>query len=131
VASFLQGRALTAMHEVSIAMSLVEMTCEELAQTEGRVESLHVRIGRLSGIVPGALVSAFELASEGTPIEGAGILIEETPVRVVCPTCREERSIEGVTDFRCPACGASATEVVGGRELELVSLEISNVAADC
>jgi hydrogenase nickel incorporation protein HypA/HybF len=119
------------MHELSIAMSLVEMTCEELVQTEGRVESLHVRVGRLSGVVPGALASAFELASEGTPIEGAGIVIEETPIRVVCPACREERPIEDVTNFRCPACGAAATEVVGGRELELVALEISDVAVHC
>ena len=114
------------MHELSIAMSLVEMSCEELAQTEGRVESLHVRVGRLSGVVPGALASAFELAAEGTPIEGAGIVIEEAPVRVSCPSCGEERPIEDVSSFRCPACGAPATEVVGGRELELVSLEISS-----
>ena len=119
------------MHELSIAMSLVEMTCEELSQTEGRVESLHVRIGRLSGVVPNALVSAFELASEGTPIEGAGIVIEETPVLVLCPVCREERPIEDIQNFRCAICGSPATEVVGGRELELVSLEFSNVAANC
>jgi hydrogenase nickel incorporation protein HypA/HybF len=120
------------MHELSIAMSLVEMTCEELEkQADGRVEALHVRIGRLSGVVPNALISAFELAAEGTPIEGAGIVIEETPIRVMCPVCREERAIEDVQNFRCASCGAPASEVVGGRELELVALEISNVTASC
>ena len=58
-------------------------------------------------------------------------MIEEAPIRVMCPTCREERAIEDVQNFRCASCGAPVSEVVGGRELELVALEISNISASC
>ena len=120
------------MHELSIAMSLVEVSCEELERQAGtRVEALHLRIGPLSGVVPGSLVSAFELASEGTPIQGARLAIEQTDVRVLCPFCSEERPIESIRSFRCAACGTPTPEIVGGRELELVSLEISGEPVEC
>ena len=120
------------MHELSIAMSLVEASCEELERQAGtRVEALHVRIGPLSGVVAGSLLSAFELASEGTPIQGARLAIEETSVRVLCPSCSQERSIESIQSFRCADCGTPAPEIVGGRELELVSLEISGEPVEC
>ena len=119
------------MHELSIAMSLVEASCQELARQCGtRVESLHVRIGRLSGVIPTALASAFELAAEGTPIQGAGIIIEEAPVRVLCPCCGDERPVRKQV-FRCADCGTATPDVVSGRELEIVSLEISNITAEC
>ncbi len=120
------------MHELSIAVSLVEVGCEELERQAGtRVEALHVRIGPLSGVVPGSLLTAFELAAEGTPIQGARLAIEETSVRVLCPACSEERSIESLRSFRCSDCGTPTPEIVGGRELELVSLEISGEPVEC
>jgi len=120
------------MHELSIAMSLVEVSCEELERQAGtRVEALHVRIGPLSGVIPGSLLSAFQLASEGTPIQGARLAIEETSVRVLCPSCSQERPIESIQSLRCADCGTATPEIVGGQELELVSLEISGEPVQC
>jgi hydrogenase nickel incorporation protein HypA/HybF len=57
------------MHELSIAMSLVELATEE-AERRGasRVSALHVHVGPLSGVVSDALRFSFTLAAEGTPI---------------------------------------------------------------
>jgi hydrogenase nickel incorporation protein HypA/HybF len=90
-----------------------------------------VRVGPLSGVVPRSLLSAFELASEGTPLQGARLAIEETPILALCPRCAQERPIQSVGEFRCADCGTLAPEVIGGRELDLVSLEISGEPADC
>ena len=70
------------MHELSIAMSLVEAVCDELPKL-GRVsiESVHVRIGALSGVVADALVFAFEVASGETPIAGARLDVEHAAGR--------------------------------------------------
>lgn len=120
------------MHELSIAVSLVEVSCEELARQAGaHVEALHVRIGPLSGVVPRSLASAFELASEGTPLQGARLAIEETRIRVLCRSCSSERPIDGILSFRCADCGMPTPEIIGGRELELVCLEISGEPVEC
>jgi hydrogenase nickel incorporation protein HypA/HybF len=67
------------VHELSIAVSLVELACEEVERRQlQRVQALHVRVGPLSGIVTDALRFSFDVAAAGTPIEGALLKLEET-----------------------------------------------------
>ena len=70
------------MHELSIAMSIVEMAQEEEAAKHGGVQvtAIHLKLGALSGVVKEALVSAYEMAREDTPLQGAALVIEEVPV---------------------------------------------------
>ncbi len=67
------------MHELSIAISLVDAVCDELPRLGDRVSvrRVLVRIGPLSGVVPDALQFAFDVAAEGTPIAGAYLDVEE------------------------------------------------------
>jgi hydrogenase nickel incorporation protein HypA/HybF len=68
------------MHELSIAISLVELACEEAGRRQlPRVQALHLRMGSLSGIVKDSLLFSFEVAAAGTPIEGALLKVEDTP----------------------------------------------------
>jgi hydrogenase nickel incorporation protein HypA/HybF len=55
------------VHELSIAVALVEMACEKAADLgDVRVDALHLRLGPLSGVVREALVFSFDVAAEGT-----------------------------------------------------------------
>lgn len=69
------------MHELSIAISLVDAVCEELPRLGEHVSvrRVLVRIGPLSGVVPAALRFAFDAAIEDSPIAGARLEIEEVP----------------------------------------------------
>jgi hydrogenase nickel incorporation protein HypA/HybF len=70
------------MHELSIAVALVELACEEAERQQlPRVQALHVRIGSLSGIVTDALIFSFDVAAAGTPVEGASLKVDATPGR--------------------------------------------------
>jgi hydrogenase nickel incorporation protein HypA/HybF len=117
------------MHELSIAMALVEMATEKL-ETLGavRVEALHLRLGPLSGVVRDALEFSFGLAAEGTPIQGARLVFQDVPLVVRCPTCGDQE-IGTLQSFRCPLCDAPTGQVVQGRELELSALEVRDDAA--
>jgi hydrogenase nickel incorporation protein HypA/HybF len=115
------------MHELSIAQGLVEVACEALAKCEpapARVGSLRVRIGGLAGVVPDALEFCYGLSVEGTPLAGSRLVIEPQPVVVFCPRCLENRTLEGDFRFRCPVCDTPTPELVHGRELELISMEL-------
>jgi hydrogenase nickel incorporation protein HypA/HybF len=113
------------MHELSIAMSIVEMAQEE-AESRGRVQvlAIHLRLGQLSGVVKEALLSAYDMACEATPIEGSRLLIEEIPVEVFCPRCRIARRVRSIQWFCCPKCFTPTAEIVRGKELEVAGLEI-------
>ena len=115
------------MHELSIAMSIVEMAAEESAQRGGtRVHAVHLKLGQLSGVVGAALRSAFELARESeSALAAAELRIEEIPVTVHCPGCDGERTA-CFPELRCRECGEVAAEVLRGRELEVAALEIES-----
>jgi hydrogenase nickel incorporation protein HypA/HybF len=117
------------MHELSIAVSLIEMAAEEAEKLGGvRVESLRLKLGPLSGVVREALLFSFDLAAAGTAIEGARLEIEDVPVVVFCQNCKAERPLPSIQCFQCPACGTPTPDVVQGRELELTALEVTEEA---
>ena len=92
------------MHELSIAMSIVEMAEEEAERHGGKVSAVHLKLGALSGVVKAALLSSYEMACEDTPLA--------------------RRELTSAQWFCCPDCGTPASEVVQGKELEVVALEI-------
>src|SRR5438105_5314755 len=111
------------MHELSIALSILEMA-EEVAQRQGgRVRAIHLKLGPLSGVVPAALISAFGLAREGSPFPDVELILEETPLVAHCAGCAVPRKLESAQYLCCPVCGAPTPDIVSGRELEVVALE--------
>lgn len=113
------------MHELSIAMSILEVVEEEADHRGGvRVFGIHLKMGPLAGVVKEALLSSFDLARECTTLADVELLIEDAPLRVFCPTCRAERGAISTQQMCCDVCGTPTPEVVSGRELEIVALEI-------
>ncbi len=73
---------MTPMHELSVALNIVEIAEEELARHGGeRVRAVHLQIGSLSGVAAEALRFSFSLACEGTRVEGSRLVVEETEGR--------------------------------------------------
>lgn len=113
------------MHELSIALSMIEMASEEAARRGGvSVNAVHLKLGPLSGVVKEALVFSYEVACEGTPLEGSQLIIEDVPVVVYCPTCQMETSPVSLQQFCCQVCDTPTPQVLQGKELEVVALEI-------
>jgi hydrogenase nickel incorporation protein HypA/HybF len=115
------------VHELSIAICIVDVAAEELVrQGGGRVESVRLRLGPLSGVVREALLSAYDLACEETLLAGSRLVIEDVPVEIHCPRCRCDRPVASIQDMRCRVCGTPSANVVRGQELEVTALEITD-----
>jgi hydrogenase nickel incorporation protein HypA/HybF len=113
------------MHELSLAMSLLEVATEEAArQWASRVAAIHVKLGPLAGVVKEALTLAFKLAREGSALPDVELLVQEVPVSAYCPCCEAERGVVSVQELCCVECASPVTKVLRGRELEVVALEI-------
>ena len=118
------------MHELSVAQSLVDLVSEELAgQGPVRVTSVRLKLGPLSGVVAQALRSCYPEAASGTRLDGSVLHIEEVVPAVFCPRCDAERELPDFARLRCPVCDAPTPEVVRGREMEVVSVEVVDVPA--
>jgi hydrogenase nickel incorporation protein HypA/HybF len=112
------------MHELSVALDIVDVAAAEAGRHGGRVTAVHLKLGALSGVVREPLVSAFELAREGTPLAGAELVVEVVPAAARCPACAAEHDPGPGGRLVCPRCGGPTPELVRGRELEVVALEI-------
>ena len=113
------------MHELSIAMSIVEWRRKKRERRGSAGQcAVHLKLGALSGVVKEALLSSYEMACEDTPLRGSRLVIEEVPVVVFCPHCQAQRPLSSVQWFCCAECGTPTSEIVQGKELEVVALEI-------
>lgn len=115
------------MHELSIAMSIVDGACEEASRHGAiRVESVHLRLGQLSGVVKEALLFSYDLATADTMLEGSRLEIEEVKAAIHCDDCGADRELESIQHFSCPVCQTPSSNVVRGRELTIVALELGS-----
>jgi hydrogenase nickel incorporation protein HypA/HybF len=114
------------MHELSIAMSLVDLAREEAERVQGRVIALHIKVGRLSGVFKDALLSSYEMASYDTSLQGSQLIIEDVPIVIYCSQCRAESAVVSMQWLCCSVCSAPSSRILSGKELELVSLEMES-----
>ena len=119
------------MHELSIALSIVEGASQE-ARNRGaaKVEVVHLKLGALSGVVKDALLFSYSLACDDTLLSGSQLVIEDIPVVVYCHNCEAEKVLHDIQRFCCPTCGSVTPDVVRGRELELFAIEICEESDD-
>jgi len=113
------------MHEMGIAAQIIEISVSSIPDTykNVRVESINLKIGKLTAIVPDSLRFCFEIAAKDTPLSGAILNIEEVPIVARCLSCDFEWSINEPV-FLCGKCQSGEIDVISGRELDIVSIEI-------
>ncbi len=112
------------MHELSIAMSIVDAAVEEAQRRGVQVSAVHLRLGALSGVVKDALLFSYEVACQDTVLQGSQLIVEDVPVIVFCARCQKEQMLESVQLFACPECGTPTMDVRKGKELEVFALEV-------
>ncbi len=108
------------MHELSIAIRIAEIAAEA-ARREGKnhVDSVHLEIGELTGVVPGALENAFRMTVKNTGIlADASLELSVVSALAKCNACHETFEPDGFTTI-CPACHAFDCDIIKGKELHI------------
>jgi hydrogenase nickel incorporation protein HypA/HybF len=114
------------MHELSVTQSVLSVAlryAEEAGAT--RITDLYLVIGELSSIVDDSLQFYWDIVGKDTIAEGARLHFRRTPGRLRCLTCNTEFDIADRYDFTCPHCGGQQTQIAGGDEFQLESIEIA------
>jgi hydrogenase nickel incorporation protein HypA/HybF len=112
------------MHEMSLAQALIDQVIE-LAQKEdcGKVLSVDVSIGALSGVMREALEFCFPVVARGTALEHTRLNVTEVPLKAECGDCRRISSPKPF-EVTCSHCGSMNIIVTEGKDFKLVSLEV-------
>ncbi len=113
------------MHELSLAEQMLGPILAVAEEHNAvRVIGVTVEAGALQQVVPESLRTAFEVVSEGTLAEGATLTVVTAPVVALCRRCGLEFAVEEFV-FVCPECGVADVETVRGRDLTILSLELT------
>jgi len=114
------------MHELSIAQNLLDIVSEQcLKKGFTEIESVNIRIGKASGIMPDALTFAFNAIKTDTIANKATLNVLEVPVTGVCSNCKLEFIVEEEYILSCPLCESSSFVITSGRELDIIDMEVS------
>lgn len=109
------------MHELSVTRSIVE-ACRERA-AGAPVLRVTLEIGSLSCVMPESLRLCYEVATEGTCLQGSELEIIRVPARSRCRDCGRDVRMDSVL-VACD-CGSTRLErPVGGDELRIKSMQI-------
>ncbi len=106
---------------MAITQSVVDAVCEHAAGR--RVHSVKVEVGALCAIVPDSMRFCFDLATAGTTADGARLDLDVTPGAAHCHTCGRRFTLSDLI-LLCP-CGSADVDVVAGRDLRILSMEVS------
>ena len=114
------------MHEMGIALQIIEISTGAIPpEMRGvAVESVNLKVGKLTAVVPDSLRFCFDVATKDTPLAGAKLNIEQTPIVARCRECGAETTIEEAR-FVCGECSSGNLDVVSGRELTVTSIEMA------
>jgi hydrogenase nickel incorporation protein HypA/HybF len=113
------------MHELALLQELCQLaSAAATEQGASRIHRLELRVGELGGVNPDVLRQAFAVVAATAPWREATLQLEVVPTLCFCPHCEQPfRPLDVI--HVCPGCGVISSEVLQGRELELVALEVS------
>lgn len=112
------------MHELGIMtgiMNAVETSAKDAGAD--KILKISLSVGEMTEAIADALQFAFEALSEGTPCEGAELVVNMVKPKSRCLECGEVFIHDRFHIF-CPACDSFATELLEGRELHIDSIEV-------
>lgn len=113
------------MHEASIALSVLNTVTEEcLSRGFSTIESIRLRIGKGSGILPDALIFAFDIAKGDSIAKEAQLHIELIPLGGECHQCGTTFEVEERFVISCPRCQGSDFAIKQGYEMNIVDMEV-------
>jgi hydrogenase nickel incorporation protein HypA/HybF len=110
------------MHELSIALSIVELAEEEALKADASVISkVEIEIGTMAGIETDALLFAWDSVTQGTIAQQSELVINSIQAEAHCLVCGKDFPVENFF-VQCPDCGSYRYQFTKGKELRIRSL---------
>jgi hydrogenase nickel incorporation protein HypA/HybF len=112
------------MHELSIALNIVELAVEEaLKANAASISRVEVEIGTMAGIETDALLFAWDSVVLGTIAKQAPLVIHLIQAEALCLECGKDFPVEHFFS-QCPGCNSFRYQVTKGKELRVSSLMV-------
>ena len=114
------------MHEVSIALGMVDELMNIARNNNAiKINSVKLKIGRMSGIVTDSLIFAFDaIKLEHSLLSDAEIVIEEVPSVCKCEDCNTSFQTDEMYFPSCSNCNSLHVRILSGEEQQIENVEL-------
>jgi hydrogenase nickel incorporation protein HypA/HybF len=113
------------MHELGVMLEVVKevekFACDNGVQ--GKIETLVLRIGELSAMIPHYIEAVYPAAVDGTMLEHTKLVLEIMPANARCKDCGAVFNIVKQNSV-CPGCGGKSLELLSGREFFIKEIAV-------
>jgi hydrogenase nickel incorporation protein HypA/HybF len=110
------------MHELSIALSIVDLAEEEARKANAvTISKVDVEIGTMAGIDPDSLLFAWDSVVQGTMAQQSTLVIHTIDAEAHCLECGKDFPAEHFF-VQCPHCSSYRYQIIKGKELRISSL---------
>ena len=115
------------MHETDMTKALILTVRDwwEAQLDRPKISQVHLIVGQFTCVEPVSLQFAFEVQTRNTFLEGAKLVIRETPLIAFCHRCQKEYQPEIGIQYACPECKSPMEDIRSGRELKIDRIEYS------
>ncbi len=115
------------MHETDMTKALILTVRDwwEAQLDRPKISQVHLIVGQFTCVEPVSLQFAFEVQARNTFLEGAKLVIRETPLIAFCHRCKKEYQPEIGIQYACPECRSPMEDIRSGRELKIDRIEYS------
>jgi hydrogenase nickel incorporation protein HypA/HybF len=109
------------VHELGLTQSIVEIVGDH---ANGRkVKRVTLEVGKFAGVMSDSVRFCFDLATQGTALEGASLEIRVIEGRALCTACGR-KFVQQTIYTACP-CGSDDFERISGGELLVKEYELT------
>ena len=117
------------MHETDMTKALIVTMRDwwESQPDRPRITNVHLIVGQFTCVEPASLQFAFDVQTRNTFLEGAALVIQETPLIAFCHTCQQEYRPEIGIQYTCPTCRSPMDDIRSGRELKIDRVEYAEL----
>jgi len=110
------------MHELSIALSIVELAEQEARKADAiSISKVELEIGTMAGIETDALLFAWDSVVQGTMAQQSQLVIHTVEAEAHCLECGKDFPAEHFF-VQCPHCNSFRYQITKGKELRISSL---------
>lgn len=113
------------MHETDMTKALL-ITVQDWWESQPErpeIKQIYLTVGQFTCVEPASLQFAFEVQTRNTFLDGAELVIQETPLIAFCHRCQEEYRPEMGIQYACPKCRSPMEDIRSGRELKIDRIE--------
>ncbi|WAL60758.1 hydrogenase maturation nickel metallochaperone HypA [Thermocoleostomius sinensis] len=116
------------MHETDMTKALI-LTVKDWWESQPdrpTISHVYLTVGQFTCVEPASLQFSFEVQTRQTFLDGAKLVIQETPLIAFCHHCQQEYHPEIGIHYACPTCQSPMDDIRSGRELKIDRLEYTS-----